>query len=103
MNSYYQGLINRLRAGEIVYHRGHGNSMMPLIKSGQLQTLEPVDKYTILVIGDIVLCKVGKSIYTHKITAISNDSKFQISNNKGHVNGWIGKSNIYGKVIDLEE
>jgi len=28
--------------------------------------------------------------------------RYQISNNHGHINGWIGKSGLFGKVIKVE-
>ena len=90
--------IEKLKAGETVQFRPHGNSMQGKIESGQLVTVSPdvsnVGK------GDIVLCKVGGSQYVHLVTAIQGD-RYQISNNKGHVNGWTKA--VYGKVIKVED
>jgi phage repressor protein C with HTH and peptisase S24 domain len=94
------GHIVRLAAGETVSFRPHGNSMIPKIYSGQLCTVAPVDHST-LVVGDIVLCKVKGSEFVHLITAIQHDNRFQISNNKGHVNGWISANAIFGKLISV--
>ena len=30
-----------------------------------------------------------------------NKVTYQISNNHGHINGWVGKSQIYGKVVEI--
>mgnify|MGYP001087736326 CR=1 FL=1 len=38
--------------------------------------------------------------YLHKVSAINGGKTFQISNNHGHVNGWIGKKCIYGLVVE---
>ena len=77
-----------------------GNSMLPIIKSKQPVTLEPVTKDTSLNEGDIVFCKVKSNYYTHKISAIK-ENQYQISNNRGFVNGWITRDKIFGKVIKI--
>lgn len=73
--------------------------MSPLIKSGQLCTVEPVDPAT-LEAGDIVLCKVRGAEYLHLVKAIQG-GRFQIGNNRGHINGWVGASAIFGKLISV--
>lgn len=70
------------------------------IESGQLCTVAPVDAST-LEKGDIVLCKVNGSQYLHLVKAIQGD-RFQIGNNRGRINGWIGPNCIYGKLIRVE-
>lgn len=94
--------IARLRAGETISFREGGNSMTPRIKSRQKCTYKPVLSPDDVKVGDAVFCKVGGSYYTHLITAIRGD-QYQISNNHGHVNGWTMLSNIYGKVIAIED
>ena len=97
-------IIARLRKGETVTRRGRGNSMTPRIKSGEKQTLAPVDPET-LEVGDAVFCRVRSMVVTHLLTAIRVGKKgkeFQISNNHGHVNGWIGPDCIYGKLVAVE-
>ena len=92
--------ITRLGAGETVSFRPRGHSMTPKIESGQLCTVEPVDPTT-LQVGDIVLCKVRGAEYLHLVRAIQ-DSRFQIGNNRGFINGWIGARSIYGKLVRVE-
>jgi hypothetical protein len=70
------------------------------IESGQLCTVAPVDCST-LIVGDIVLCKVRGAEYLHIVKAISG-GRFQIGNNRGGINGWIGSSGIFGKLIRIE-
>lgn len=53
-------------------------------------------------VGDIVLCKVEGQQYLHLVSAIGSDGRFQISNNKGHVNGWTTPKNIFGVVTNVE-
>jgi hypothetical protein len=70
------------------------------IESGQLCTVAPVDCST-LSVGDIVLCKVRGAEYLHLVKAISGE-RFQIGNNRGGINGWIGAAGIFGKCIRIE-
>lgn len=93
--------IESLKNGEIVSFRPRGNSMSGKIESGQLCTVEPIKDFQSLKIGDIVLCKCNGSQYLHLIKSIHNE-RFQIGNNHGRINGWIGKSSIYGKCTKIE-
>jgi hypothetical protein len=94
--------IARLRAGETVSFREGGNSMTPRTKSRQKCTYTPVLAPYDVKVGDAVFCKVGGSYFTHLVTAIRGD-QYQISNNHGHVNGWISLNNIFGKVVAIED
>ena len=91
--------IEKLKQGETVSFRPRGNSMQGKIESGNLCTVSP--DISSLEKGDIVLCKVGGNQYLHLISAIQG-KKFQISNNKGYVNGWVGIDCIYGKLTNVE-
>lgn len=85
-----------LQAGETIIIVGFGQSMTPILKSGEPAIVAPVTAETVLKKGDVVFCKVGGHYYLHKITAIRNGKTFQISNNHGHANGWVSKNCIYG-------
>ena len=93
--------IAKLQAGETVSFRPRGHSMKGKIESGQLCTVEPVDPTT-LTVGDIVLCKVNGSQYLHLVRAIQGE-RFQIGNNRGRINGWVGANGIYGRCICVED
>ena len=93
--------IAKLRAGETVSFRPRGNSMVGRIESGQLCTVVPIDPATLRV-GDIVLCTVGRNEYLHLVNAIQGE-RFQIANNRGYINGWIGAASIFGKCIRIEK
>lgn len=67
------------------------------IESGQLCTVDPVDHAT-LQVGDIVLCKVRGAEYLHLVKAIQG-GRYQIGNNRGHINGWVGSSGIFGRLV----
>jgi len=70
------------------------------IESGQLCTVVPVNAAD-LQIGDIVLCKVNGFQYLHLVKARQGE-RFQIGNNRGRINGWIGSNGIYGKCVRVE-
>ncbi len=93
------GHIAKLKAGEVVSFRPRGNSMSPRIESGQLCTVSPVDAST-LSVGDIVLCEVNGNEYLHFIKAIQGQ-RFQIGNNRGGINGWIGVNAVFGRLTNV--
>lgn len=93
--------IAQLQAGKTVQFRPRGQSMRGEIESGQLCTVEPVEDTETLTVGDIVLCKVNGQQYLHLIKAIQG-SRFQIGNNRGHINGWVSANAIYGKCTKVE-
>jgi len=78
--------IDLLRKGETVQFRPRGNSMAGKIESGQLCTVTPVSPEAL---------EVGE------IKAKQGD-RFQIGNNRGRINGWIGHNGIYGKCVRIE-
>ena len=94
--------IAMLKNGETVSFRPRGNSMQGKIESGQLCTVEPIADFSSLQKGDIVLCKVNGNEYLHLIKAI-NGKRFQIGNNRGRINGWIGANSIFGKCVKIED
>jgi hypothetical protein len=93
--------IARLKQGEAVSFRPRGGSMTGRIESGQLCRVEPVSDVSQLAVGDIVLCKVHGNEYLHLIKAIQGQ-RFQIGNNRGFINGWVGANSIYGRCSKVE-
>ena len=94
--------IEKLKNGETVSFRPRGNSMKGKIESGQLCTVEPIEDFAALQKDDIVLCKVNGREYIHLIKAVQG-ARFQIGNNRGHLNGWVGTNSVYGKCIKVED
>jgi hypothetical protein len=93
--------IEKLKQGETVQFRPRGNSMVGKVNSGQLVTVAPIlDRE--LNKGDIVLCKVNGAQYLHLIKAIQGD-RYQIGNNRGRINGWVGKGAIFGICTKVED
>lgn len=84
----------------MVSFRPRGNSMTGKVESGQLCTVVPAEATT-LAVGDIVLCKVRGREYLHLIRAVRG-ARFQIGNNRGHVNGWVSAGAIFGKCVRVE-
>lgn len=87
----------KLKNGQTCLVQGIGNSMTPILKSKQVCEVIPVTDETELEKSDIVFVKVNGYFYLHKISAIRG-GQYQISNNHGHVNGWVSRKNVFGKV-----
>lgn len=90
-----KSVVKQLEDGPVTF-KTKGNSMQPLIESGDTVTVVPTDSAKV---GDIALARVKGRWYLHLVKAI-NKEKYQISNNKGHVNGWTKK--IVGIVVSIE-
>lgn len=93
--------IAKLKNGEAVSFRPRGGSMTGKIESGQLCTVEPIADLSGLSVGDIVLCKVNGNEYLHLVKAIQGQ-RFQIGNNRGFINGWVGPNAIFGLCTQVE-
>ena len=91
-----RGAIEPLRAGETVQVRGRGNSMTPLLLSGEVITIEPLSDDAILKRGDVVLAKVNRRVYLHLVRGLRGN-EVQIGNNHGRINGWTPRHNVFGR------
>jgi hypothetical protein len=94
------GHIARLARGETIRFRPRGHSMTGKIASGELCTVEPLAE-RVLVTGDIVLCRVKGNQYLHLVKAIQGE-RYQIGNNRGGINGWVTRRQIFGRLIAVE-
>ncbi len=88
-------IIELLKEGETVECKPRGQSMKGKIKGGDLVTIRPIEDDEEIEVGDIVLCKVKGNEYLHIVKAIQGE-RYQIGNNKGGINGWIGINSIFG-------
>lgn len=93
--------IETLRAGRTAVFRPHGNSMRPHIESGQLCTVVPIDGDAEINVGEIVLCTSWGRQFLHRVSALRGE-QFQISNAKGHVNGWVNRNQIHGRLTRVD-
>lgn len=77
------------------------------VDSGNLVTVEPIEDKKALNTGDIVLCKVKGREYLHLIKVIyahcEKDYRYQIGNNRGGINGYIGPNGIFGLCTKIEK
>ena len=90
--------LESLEKGEPCTHVGHGNSMTPLIKSGQPVKLIPLT-WEQCERGDMVYCKVNGNLFTHLVKGKNDKRGVLIGNNHGRINGWTKK--VYGKVVEV--
>lgn len=90
--------IVELQAGRAVQFRPRGNSMLPLVKDGQLVTVEPLSGLP--AVGSIVLCKVNGAEYLHLVKAVQGE-RVLIGNNKNKINGWT--KSVYGLCVRVED
>jgi hypothetical protein len=97
--------IKKLQGGKKARIKPKGNSMRGKVESGDIVQLEPCIPEN-LSVNDIVLVKVKGHVYLHLIKAIKQDKnklRFQIGNNVGGINGWVGPTAIYGKATIIEK
>lgn len=77
------------------------------VDSGSLVTVEPIKDKKTLRKGDIVLCTVKGREYLHLIKVIfahcEKDYRYEIGNNRGGINGFIGPNRIYGLCTKVEK
>src|SRR5579885_1985249 len=91
-----------LEKGEVSW-KPHGNSMTPKIESGDSVRVKKADPKALRV-GDAVYAKVKGNYYLHLLSAIDETKgRYQISNNHGHVNGWVTADNVFGVCVQIKE
>jgi hypothetical protein len=71
--------------------------MVGLVEDGETVIMAPFGDAEPQV-GDVVLCRVRGREYLHLVKA-RQDRRFLIGNNRGGVNGWIGRNGIFGKLV----
>jgi len=90
-----------LANGQIAIIKPRGHSMRGKIESGTVVEVSPCNPDD-LNVGDIVLVHINGRDYLHLIKAIQG-KRFQIGNNRGGINGWVGPKAIYGIVTKIGE
>ena len=103
----------KLQNGRTVQYRSSGWSLWPKVRPNDMCTFEPVASTESVEIDDIVFCEVQPHyrLFAHIVSHIGtywNDNKFpqgksfyEISNIRGHRNGWCYIKHIHGKLIDV--
>ena len=100
-----------LMSGRSVQYRSSGNSLTPVVYSGDVTMWEPVTDHSTLVVGDIVFCHVqdpphAPRFYGHAIHHIGKYGErtyYDIGNLKDpiHMNGWCYAEHIYGVLFEV--
>ncbi len=90
--------LEKLQNGETFTTSEKGNSMVPLISSGQEHILSP-SSWEECEVDDIVYCKVKGRFFTHLVKGKNDEKGLLIGNNKGRINGWTKQ--VYGKVTEI--
>jgi hypothetical protein len=92
--------VEKLSNGETVIVRPRGHSMTSKVNDGDTVIVAPVGHHE-LAAGDIVLVRCRGHEYLHLIKARQGD-RFLIGNNRGGINGWVGRRAIFGLAIRIE-
>ena len=99
----------QLLKGDDCWFVSSGNSLWPVMHSGDAITLAPIAQGQTIELGDIVFAEVqyGPRFYVHMVHAIEKDihgdkTKYWIGNIKGYINGWAYREHIHGKVVSVE-
>jgi len=88
-----------VQRGETVEFRPSGHSMEPLIRHRHKVRVSPLTRDP--GVGDVVLARVRGHLLLHRANAIRGD-QYQIANQRGHVNGWCTRKQIYGVAAVVE-
>lgn len=91
--------LEALRAGRVAEVRPMGGSMRGRIESGQLVTITPVQPEDVKV-GDVVFVAWKGNYLLHLVKGATTD-QLLIGNNVGKINGWVSRTAVKGRVIDV--
>ena len=108
--------------GRSVFYKSSGNSMWPLVQSGDACTFHPIQAVTAdggmhsiqkeasgIGVGDIVFCQVQRSqqYYAHIVLEVERDyhaqePKYWIGNIEHRMNGWCFREHIFGILVEVQ-
>ena len=91
--------IRLLNKGKTVQFRTHEKSLEPFMVEGDLVTMSPIEAKQVKV-GDIILCKIGRTHYLRIVKEAVNN-RFFMGDNRNQTVGWT--EIVYGKVIKVEK
>lgn len=90
--------IDAVIGGKTITRYEYGDSLMPLVYSGEYLKITPLEDYKQLHVGDIVLCIVRGYAMTHMVMKIDYDKKEAlIASTCGDIYGWTKFHYIFGK------
>lgn len=95
-----------LRAGSGLRFRAHGASMHPLVRDGDILSVQPVDAATVR-LGDVVLCgREADRIVVHRVIRVvggRGERRFLVQGDAvPHPDGLIPAGDVYGRVAAIE-
>jgi hypothetical protein len=93
--------IEKLTRGETVTLRPRGHSMTGKVNDGDQVTVAPLLGDRGPVVGDVVLVRCRGHEYLHLVKARQGE-RFLIGNNRGGINGWVGRRAIFGVATSIE-
>ena len=100
-------VMNMLKSGRSAQFRSSGNSLWPMVKSGDVTIYEPVVDHSLLKVGEVVFCRVQTSNYfyahmIHNIGTWDGVTYWDIgnANNPPHINGWCYAEHIFGRLME---
>jgi hypothetical protein len=106
MSKHNDPLLEALKEGKsytwTVPDGGNLASMRAAIKHGQTLTMSPIADPGEIRMGDLVLVKWHQSTIFHVVGEIQGD-QYLIVNSLGKVNGWVGASDILGRITQVVE
>ena len=90
--------ISELKHGNKIARFEYGNSLMPILESGEYCIVEPIKNIEDVKVGDVVVCNVSGHPMTHMVMMVSDSSSekpfFSIGDTSLHFYGWT--SDVYG-------
>ena len=97
-----------LLSGRSVQFRSSGNSLYPMVRSGDVTMWEPVRDHSLLEVGEVVFCAVqpNSRFYGHMIHKIGKWNEvthWEIGNMKEppRINGWCLAEHIFGRLMEV--
>jgi hypothetical protein len=93
--------IEKLTRGETVTLRPRGHSMTGKVNDGDQVTVAPCSGDRAPAVGDVVLVRCRGHEYLHLVKARQGE-RFLIGNNRGGINGWVGRRAIFGVATVIE-
>lgn len=82
--------------------RVNGVSMVPLLKSGDYVTVEPVP-YPSLCVGDVIAFRHGRDTITHRIVALTPQGALTLGDNFHKLDPIVAPEMILGRVVAVEK
>lgn len=97
-------VLDALKNGETIARFEYGDSMKPMLVSGEYCILEPITKQP--QVGDAVFCRVNGYLMTHMVWVVSNIADkpyYLIGGSNGSLYGWTNEVYAIAKGTNVVE